>query len=239
MGSVSTKPSAVLWDMDGTLVDTEPYWMEAETALVTSYGGTWSHEEAMELVGKGLLDSAGILQAAGVDMEAEAIVQHLTDEVAEKLRTQGVPFRPGARELLADLRAAGIPTALVTMSLRRMAERVVELIDFDAFDLIVAGDEVTHAKPHPAPYLRAAELLEIDIADAVALEDSVTGLSSAVASGARTIGVPHLVPLDGLGAHELWPTLAGRTADDVVGFHAANTGTDSAERAENTEESAR
>lgn len=229
---MSTKPSAVLWDMDGTLVDTEPYWMEAETDLVTSYGGSWTHDEAMQLVGKGLLDSAGILQAAGVEMEAEAIVQHLTDEVADKLRVQGVPFRPGARELLADLRAAGIPTALVTMSLRRMAERVVDLIDFDAFDLIVAGDEVSHPKPHPAPYLRAAELLEIDIAEAVAIEDSTTGVSSAVASGARTLGVPHLVPLDGHGAHELWPTLEGRTAADVVAFHAANSG-------ESTEEGTR
>ncbi len=229
---MSTKPSAVLWDMDGTLVDTEPYWMEAETDLVTSYGGSWTHDEAMQLVGKGLLDSAGILQAAGVEMEAEAIVQHLTDEVADKLRVQGVPFRPGARELLADLRAAGIPTALVTMSLRRMAERVVDLIDFDAFDLIVAGDEVSHPKPHPAPYLRAAELLEIDIAEAVAIEDSTTGVSSAVASGARTLGIPHLVPLDGHGAHELWPTLEGRTAADVVAFHAANSG-------ESTEEGTR
>lgn len=213
---MSTKPSAVLWDMDGTLVDTEPYWMEAETALVTSFGGTWSHDEAMQLVGKGLLDSAGILQAAGVDMAAEAIVQHLTDEVAEMLRTRGVPFRPGARELLADLRDEGIPTALVTMSLRRMADRVVDLIDFKAFDEIVAGDEVTNPKPHPAPYLRAAELLDIDITDAVVIEDSHTGVAAGVASGAHTLGVPHMVSLDGHGAHSLWPTLEGRTASDIV-----------------------
>jgi HAD superfamily hydrolase (TIGR01509 family) len=202
--------------MDGTLVDTEPYWMEAESDLVASYGGNWTHGEAMQLVGKGLLDSAGILQNAGVEMEAEAIVQHLTDRVAEMLRTQGVPFRPGARELLADLRAAGIPTALVTMSLRRMADRVVGLMDFEAFDLVVAGDE------HPAPYLRAAELLEIDIAQAVIIEDSTTGVASGVASGALTLGVPHLVPLDGHGAHTLWPTLEGRTAADIVALHAAS-----------------
>ena len=206
--------------MDGTLVDTEPYWMEAETDLVTSYGGTWTHDEAMQLVGKGLLDSAAILQGAGVEMDAQAIVEHLTDRVSEMLETKGVPFRPGARELLADLRDAGTPTALVTMSLHRMAERVVGLIDFDAFDLIVAGDQVSHPKPHPAPYLRAAELLDIDIADAVAIEDSTTGVASGVASGARTLGVPHLIPLDDTDAHALWPTLEGRTTADIVAFHA-------------------
>lgn len=97
--------------MDGTLVDTEPYWMAAETALVESFGGSWTHEDALQLVGSGLLDSAVILQNAGVAMEPEAIVSHLTDVVQESLRTQGVPFRPGARELLRDLREAGSPQA--------------------------------------------------------------------------------------------------------------------------------
>ncbi|MDF2560008.1 MAG: hydrolase [Microbacterium sp.] len=215
MGSVSRKPSAVLWDMDGTLVDTEPYWMAAETALVESFGGSWSHEDALQLVGSGLLDSAAILQRAGVAMEAQAIVDHLTDAVQDSLRTQGVPFRPGARELLSDLRAAGIPTALVTMSLRRMALSVVDLIDFEAFDLVVAGDDVDNPKPHPEPYLQAAALLDVDITEAIVIEDSPTGVRAGLASGALTLAVPHIVPLDHLGAHELWPTLAGRNAGDL------------------------
>jgi HAD superfamily hydrolase (TIGR01509 family) len=201
--------------MDGTLVDTEPYWMAAETALVESFGGSWSHEDALQLVGSGLLDSAAILQRAGVAMEAQAIVDHLTDAVQDSLRTQGVPFRPGARELLSDLRAAGIPTALVTMSLRRMALSVVDLIDFEAFDLVVAGDDVDNPKPHPEPYLQAAALLDVDITEAIVIEDSPTGVRAGLASGALTLAVPHIVPLDHLGAHELWPTLAGRNAGDL------------------------
>lgn len=201
--------------MDGTIVDTEPYWMAAEIALVESFGGTWTDEQALQLVGKGLFDSAGILQEAGVDMEADAIVQHLTDAVRGALVTQGVPFRPGARELLKQLRDEGVRAGLVTMSLRRMAQDVADLIGFDAFDVIVGGDEVDEPKPHPAPYLRGAELLGVDIADVVVLEDSPTGVSSGVASGAVTIGVPHIVALDGLGAHELWPTLDGRTTEDL------------------------
>lgn len=215
MGTVSSKPSAVLWDMDGTLVDTEPYWIDAETALVESFGGTWTEEDAVQLVGNGLHDSARILQAHGVEMGADAIVQHLTDVVATRLRTDGVPFRDGARELLADLRANGVRAALVTMSLRRMALDVVSLIDFDAFELVVAGDDVARAKPFPDPYLQAAELLQIDIADAVVIEDSHAGVAAGRASGAVTLGVPHIVPLDDSDAHELWPTLRGRTSADL------------------------
>lgn len=202
--------------MDGTLVDTEPYWMAAETALVESFGGKWTHEDALQLVGNGLIDSAIILQNAGVDMDAESIISLLTDGVQHALRTQGVPFRPGARELLQDLKSVGIPTGLVTMSLRRMALSVVDLIEFEAFDIVVAGDDVTHPKPHPEPYLHAASLLEIDITDAVVIEDSPTGLRAGIASGAVALGVPHIVSLDDVGAHELWPSLEGRTAADLI-----------------------
>lgn len=209
--------------MDGTLVDTEPYWMAAETALVESYGGIWTHEDALQLVGNGLLDSAEILQRAGVEMDADAIISHLTDAVQEALRTQGVPFRPGAQELLQDLRAAGIRTGLVTMSLRRMALGVVDLIEFEAFDVVVAGDDVENAKPHPEPYLQAAALLGVDIADAVVIEDSPTGLRAGIASGAVALGVPHIVALDGVGAHELWPTLAERGASDIADLFTRQT----------------
>ena len=212
--------SAVLWDMDGTLVDTEPYWMAAETPLVESFGGTWSHEQALGLVGLGLEDSARIFQAAGVRMGVHDIIDHLTDEVMRQLAVTGVPFRPGAKELLASLRAAGIKTGLVTMSMRRMAHTVVDLIDFDAFDVVIAGDDATRPKPFPDPYLQACEALGVTPAEVVAIEDSPNGLRSAVASGAAVIGVPLMVSIAGAGAHAVWPTLEGRTAQDVASFHA-------------------
>lgn len=222
----SPLPAAVLWDMDGTLVDTEPYWMAAETPLVESCGGTWSHEQALRLVGLGLEDSARILQDAGVRMGIRDIVDHLTDEVMSQLAEKGNPFRPGAVELLADLRRAGVKTALVTMSLRRMATTVVDLMDFDAFDVIIAGDDAIRPKPFPDPYLQACVALGVDPADTVAIEDSPNGLRSAVASGAVSLGVPLMVSLTGVGAHALWPTLEGRTAADVGALHAQHAGRD-------------
>lgn len=207
--------------MDGTLVDTEPYWMAAETPLIESYGGTWSHEQALQLVGLALEDSAGILQSAGVRLSRAEIIDHLTADVMTQLSTKGVPFRPGARELLKGLRDAGVKTALVTMSMRRMADHVASLIGFDAFDVIVGGDEVARPKPYPDPYLQACEALGVEPDQAVAIEDSPTGVRAAAASGAVTLGVPLMVSLEGVGAHALWPSLDGRTSGDLEALHAA------------------
>lgn len=209
------RPAAVLWDMDGTIVDTEPYWMSAETALVAEHGGTWSHDDAMQLVGSGLENSARILQQAGVALSTTAIIDHLTDRVMAQI-AESVPWRPGARELLAALRAEGIPVALVTMSLRRMALAVAEAIGDDVFAVVVAGDDVEHAKPHPEPYLLAAERLGVPIERCAAIEDSEFGLVSAIASGAAAIGVPCHVELHEAPTHVLWPTLDGRGVDDLA-----------------------
>jgi HAD superfamily hydrolase (TIGR01509 family) len=202
--------------MDGTIIDTEPYWMDAETELVHSYGGTWSHDQALTLVGQALDYSARALQAQGVELSEDEIIQGLTDTVLDRVRTGGLPWRPGARELLVELREAGIPTALVTMSIRKLAVVVNETIDFLAFDHVVAGDDVSHGKPHPAPYLHAAELLGVSATDCVAIEDSTPGVASAVASGAATIGVPLNSHLVDDGSFVIWPSLAGRGIADLT-----------------------
>ncbi len=206
--------------MDGTLVDTEPYWLDAEAELVRTWGGVWTHEDGLTLVGSGLWNSARVLRGRGVDLTDEQIIDHLTDRVMEQIELT-VPWRPGARELLASVRAAGIPTAVVTMSIARMAKHIVALAPAGSFDVVVAGDDVAHSKPHPEPYLHAARLLGVEATDCVAIEDSTTGLASAVASGAVSIGVPlHSVLEQGLG-YTIWPTLEGRTVTDVVALFAS------------------
>jgi HAD superfamily hydrolase (TIGR01509 family) len=204
------RPAAVLWDMDGTLVNSEPYWMTAEAELVHEYGGAWTPDDGLGLVGKGLWDSARILQRHGVRLGEDDIVHRLTERVMQQLTDLGTPWRPGARELLSEVREAGIPNALVTMSMRRMAELVIEGIGFDAFDVLVTGDDVVNPKPHPEPYLRAAELLEVAPADSVAIEDSVPGVASAVAAGMIVVAVPFIAEIPDSDDHTTWPTLEGR-----------------------------
>ena len=207
-------PAAVLVDMDGTLVDTEPYWMTAERELVYAHGGTWTAEDGLTLVGQGLENSAAVLQSRGVDLSIAEIIDHLTERVLAQTKTD-IPWRPGALELLGALRSAGIPIALVTMAMRPLAEHIVYSSEEPLVELIVSGGDVENPKPHPEPYLRAAQLLGIDITECVAIEDSLPGLASAVASGATVVGVPahiHLPPSD---SYTLWPTLAGRTVGDI------------------------
>ena len=212
--------AGVLWDMDGTIVDTEPYWMVAEEELVGAFGATWTREDALAVIGADLWDAARLFQSKGVTLSEDEIVTRLTDRVLEQVQHE-VPWRPGARALLLGLREAQIPCALVTMSLNRMAQHIVDAMGFDAFTAVVGGDDVVNGKPHAEPYLHGAALLGVDAAHCVAIEDSTTGLASAVASGAVTIGVPAHLPLPDSTSYTLWPTLDGRTAADLMAHFVA------------------
>ena len=190
------KPTAVLWDMDGTLIDSEPYWHESELALAAAHDAEWTDADSMTLIGKSLYDSSAMLKERfGSELHPHEIIKQMTDHVVARLETE-ILWRPGARELLQELREAGIKTALVTMSMRRMALAVANSVGFKAFDLVVAGDDVSYGKPHPEAYLTAAKALEVDPAHCIALEDSPTGIASAEAAGVLTIGIQNLVTLN-------------------------------------------
>ena len=208
-------PLAVLWDMDGTLVDSEHYWSISQNRLAGQYGAVWTEEDEKGVIGSSLYDSSELIrQKFGIqDKSVQEIIDHLTDEVIVQLR-QVLPWRPGALELLLDLKQAGIKTALVTMSMRRMALAVAESIPFEAFDVVVAGDDVKFGKPHPEPYLSAAERLGVDPKDCLAFEDSVTGLNSAAAAGTHAVGVRNLV--------ELPEGPDRRVIDTLVGLRSSN-----------------
>ncbi|MEO6571266.1 MAG: HAD family phosphatase, partial [Ilumatobacteraceae bacterium] len=188
-------PAAVLWDMDGTLVDTEPYWFSAERDLVDEFGhGDWPDELAHGMVGFDLLDGAAYLQEhGGVDLPAAEIVDRLLDGVIARLHRR-IPWQPGARELLADLNTAGVPCALVTMSWRRFVAPVVAALPADSFVAIITGDEVPEGrgKPHADPYLIGAKACGAHPEDCVAIEDSPTGVRSALRAGCAVLGVPNV-----------------------------------------------
>lgn len=216
MAELDTAVQAVLWDMDGTLVDTEPYWFRAETELMAAHGIPWGHDQSAALVGSALPDSAAVMQRAGVDLGIREIIDTLLAAVIDQVRVE-VPWRPGVRELLADVRAAGIPCAMVTMSERPLAVEIARLLPARTFEFLVTGDMVTNGKPHPEPYLLAVDRLRetrgpLAPDRVVAIEDSLPGLAAARASGVVAVGVPNMVPLPDGPGHTVWPTLAGRTA---------------------------
>ncbi len=209
-------PAAVLWDLDGTLVDTEHYWWDAEKELVASYGGVWTDADAKTLVGSALLHSAAVLRArTPVTLTEEEIVVHLLGGVIRRVR-EHLPFRAGVPALLAELRRLGVPMALVTMSWTNLADAVLERLPDGTFDAVVTGDQVTRGKPHPEPYLTGARRLGVPIADCIAIEDSTSGMASAHAAGARTILVPNVVQPDPLPGVTVLSTLDGVGATDLV-----------------------
>lgn len=214
---VMALPSATLWDLDGTLVDSERYWIRAEQALIAEHGGTWTEERGRQLVGNTLSRTAEIMREAGVQgLENAEIIDRLGSAVRQQVAELGVPWRPGALELLQSLHQAGIPNALVTMSYSDNATAIVDSLPFEGFQAVVSGDQVRRGKPDPEAYRTGASLLGVHPADCVAFEDSVTGMRSAVASGACTIVVPNMVPIPTSPAHLEWDTLAGHDAADAA-----------------------
>jgi HAD superfamily hydrolase (TIGR01509 family) len=185
---------AVLWDMDGTLVDSEPVWARVQIDLLSSLGAAWTIEDCVALVGSDLGDAVKVWMSripAGA-IEPDELAERMYGEVVRTLKEE-VVFRPGAVELLQSLKRDGVPCALVSASYRVMIDAVMSHLPPDLFDVIVAGDEVTHGKPHPEPYLTAARELDVDPVDCVVIEDSPGGTASGTAAGAFVVAVPQWV----------------------------------------------
>jgi HAD superfamily hydrolase (TIGR01509 family) len=208
-------PAAVLFDMDGTLIDSEGLWLQAEQALMTRLGSTWSEADQRHCLGGPLERVADYMVArSGTDLTPEAVGGMLLDEVEARFRAEPVRWRPGARALLTDARNDGIPTALVSASWNRLIDTVRSRIDAEvgrsAFDVVVAGDDVDEGKPHPEPYLTAAVRLGVDPTQCLALEDSPTGVTSAAAAGCRVVAIQHIAVIDHPGVRVIG-TLVGES----------------------------
>ena len=208
---------AVLWDMDGTLVDSEKLWDVSLSALYETFGGVMSRETRATLVGASAEETmVTVYTELGLDLDPEAMaesVRWLHDHTAE-LFDGGLPWCDGAREMLESLAAESTPTALVTNTQRGLTERALNSIGRHYFSVTVCADEVASGKPAPDPYLRAAELLGVDPADCLAVEDSVTGTAAAEKAGCAVLVVPNDVPVPG--------GLRRRHADSLAGLGVAD-----------------
>jgi HAD superfamily hydrolase (TIGR01509 family) len=187
--------TAVLFDMDGLLIDSEPLWTVAEIELAQSLGGTWSDEIKEAVIGT-RLDVAvpRILDWYGRPSDPDDVARatdFLLARMVELFRSE-LPLMPGAIELIDGVRALGAATALVSSSYRSLVDAGLAILGPHRFDTSVAGDEVTHGKPAPEPYLTACERLRVDPADAVILEDALSGVESAEAAGISVVAVPWL-----------------------------------------------
>jgi HAD superfamily hydrolase (TIGR01509 family) len=192
-------PEAVLWDMDGTLVDSEKLWDIGLRELTEQLGGELDAKTRDSLVGSNMDSTVRVLFAlVGLEPEPAAMekaTQWLNERTASLFRA-GLPWRAGAREVLESLQAHGVPMALVTSTERSLTELALDSIGRSFFTATICGDEVGgHNKPDPTPYLMAADLLGVPATRCVAVEDSPMGMRSAVAAGCTVLVVPAEVPV--------------------------------------------
>ena len=223
-------PAAVFWDMDGTLIDSERLWTISLQDVARELGGSISPSARASLMGVDLDTSVGVLLAEVGRAATPELEEHTRERLlalTAALFADGVDWRPGALAALRTVRASGVPTALVTNSTRRIAELALDGIGREFFDVTVCGDEVPAGKPAPDPYLRAAALLDVPVADCVAVEDSPNGALSAERAGAAVLVVPSDLPVPA-GPRRTWRDgLVGlTTAELAVAVYGPEQGTD-------------
>jgi HAD superfamily hydrolase (TIGR01509 family) len=189
---------AVLFDMDGLLVNSEPLWFEAETAIMSRMGSPWGAADQEHLIGGSLERSTAYMASRATHpVRRELIAEWLVQGMADLIRSRGVPPMPGAAELLAEITAAQLPHALVTSAEREIMDAALDAIGV-RFPVTVCAADVVRGKPHPEPYLLAAARLDVAPERCVALEDSPSGITSAHAAGCAVIAVPSVPPPPGL-----------------------------------------
>ncbi|WP_328402509.1 HAD family phosphatase [Streptomyces sp. NBC_00390] len=186
---------AVFLDMDGTLVDTEGFWWDAEVEVFADLGHRLDEAWRDVVVGGPMTRSAGyLIEATGADITLAELTVLLNDKFENRI-ARGVPLMPGAARLLAELAAHNVPTALVSASHRRIIDRILASLGPEHFALSVAGDEVPRTKPHPDPYLLAAAGLGAEPARCAVVEDTATGVAAAEAAGCRVVAVPSVASI--------------------------------------------
>ncbi|HET9875864.1 MAG TPA: HAD family phosphatase [Mycobacterium sp.] len=214
---------AVLWDMDGTLVDSEKLWDVAMDALYARLGAVLTAEVRAATVGGSAEHTMRIVYddvGLSPDPTAMAASAHWLHDYTAELFDAGLPWCDGAAAMLDALAAQNIPMAMVTNTPRSLAERALDSIGRQYFSAVVCGDEVARAKPAPDPYQRAAALLDVDPRCCLAVEDSPTGATSAETAGCAVLVVPNAVVVPAGPHRRQVASLAGLGVADLRSIHA-------------------
>jgi HAD superfamily hydrolase (TIGR01509 family) len=210
---VSNALAAVLFDMDGLLIDSEEQWFAAETLTVAALGGVWGRPQQLDLLGSNLRFAADyVLRYTQSDKSREEVMAMLSMNMTEQLR-RSITFQPGALELMDDLTAAGLPLGLVTSATREHVDAVLTHLPRSGFAVTVTADDVTQLKPHPMPYLTALSLLDVSPENVIVLEDSPPGVASGEAAGCHVVAVPSAAPISPEAGRTVVPSLSGLSLD--------------------------
>lgn len=184
---------AIFFDHDGTLVDTEPLWAEAKTALTAEFGATWTEQDTLMALGKPAAVTFARMQELGADVSADELYDRLKAKMSVLLKDAHMELLPGIEALLAQVAEAGVPAGIVTNATTEVAANTAKLAPEGLFKTLVTDEQVTHAKPDPEPYLLAARNLGVDPAHCVAVEDSASGAQSAMSAGMKVVVVPGMI----------------------------------------------
>lgn len=191
-----TQLRAVIWDYDGTLVDTEPVWAGTEQAMMLDFGVVWTDEHMLSKIGQHAdISARQMAEDAGQPERVDWFFTELHERVARTVASAPLPYLPGVEPLIEELAAAGIRCAIVTASNGQIIDAARSRLP-EVFEFIVTSDDVTHPKPHPEAYEQAFARLGVAPEEALVLEDSVPGVTAALAAGGLVLGVPRDAQLD-------------------------------------------
>ena len=213
------RPKAVFFDMDGTLIDSEPLWFENEVKLMAQFDYAWTSDDQMKCIG-GPIQKTGNYMSAKVNGQnnPQFFIESLISMVSSDFEKR-ITFMPGALELLKALSENGIKLALVSASPRQMLEATSRVLEGKYLELLISSDDVTEPKPNPECYLKATAFFGLDISQCLILEDSGTGVASGRASGAKVVAIPHLIEILGDEQVVVVKSLKGMSVEDLFALH--------------------
>ena len=213
------RPKAVFFDMDGTLIDSEPLWFESEVKLMAEFDYLWTPEDQMKCIGGPIQKTANyMVSKVNSRNNAQFFIESLISIVSADFEKR-ITFMPGALELLKALSESGVKLALVSSSPRKMLEATARVLEGKYLELLISSDDVTESKPSPECYLKAAAHFGFDISECLILEDSGTGVASGRASGAKVVAIPHLIEIVGDSQVVVIESLEGMSVEDLFALH--------------------